>query len=182
VRELASWGCGTTMHVVRLIAPSIDGEDHTKDIDFTPNGIRARWQAGYADAKRMIKRAPGHASWIPRRVSSSTTAECSSRPGLRRASTDSPAARDDEARRRCRASSPSRPAGLLRSGKRDELAGQRGQELGHRRMNVHHPLQVRSRCFRVHAIEDRVDGLVAAGAEDGRAEDLARVAVDPRSS
>src|SRR5438067_4136078 len=25
-RELASWGCGTTMHVVRLIAPSIDGE------------------------------------------------------------------------------------------------------------------------------------------------------------
>jgi NTE family protein len=58
VRELASWGCGTTMHVVRLIAPSIDGEDHTKDIDFTRNGIRARWQAGYADAKRMIKRAP----------------------------------------------------------------------------------------------------------------------------
>ena len=46
------------MHVVRLIAPSIDGEDHTQDIDFTPNGIRARWQAGYADAKRMIKRAP----------------------------------------------------------------------------------------------------------------------------
>jgi NTE family protein len=58
VRELASWGCGTTMHVVRLIAPSIDGEDHTKDIDFTPGGIRARWQAGYADAKRMLKRAP----------------------------------------------------------------------------------------------------------------------------
>ncbi len=58
VRELASWGCGTTMHVVRLIAPQIDGEDHTKDIDFTPGGIRARWQAGFADAKRMLKRAP----------------------------------------------------------------------------------------------------------------------------
>jgi NTE family protein len=58
VRELASWGCGTTMHVVRLIAPGIEGEDHTKDIDFTPGGIHARWQAGYADAKRMIKRSP----------------------------------------------------------------------------------------------------------------------------
>jgi len=58
VRELASWGCGTTMHVVRLVAPSLDGEDHTKDIDFTPDGIRARWQAGYSDARRILKRAP----------------------------------------------------------------------------------------------------------------------------
>ena len=48
-RELASWGCGTTMHVMRLQAPRLDGEDHTKDIDFTPAGVRARWQAGYAD-------------------------------------------------------------------------------------------------------------------------------------
>ena len=57
-KELASWGCGTTMHVARLVAPSIDREDHTKDIDFTPAGIRARWQAGYADTKRMLERAP----------------------------------------------------------------------------------------------------------------------------
>ena len=40
--ELAGWGCRTTMHVVRLLAPKLDGEDHTKDIDFTPAGIRAR--------------------------------------------------------------------------------------------------------------------------------------------
>jgi NTE family protein len=40
-RELASWGCGTTMHVARLVAPKLDREDHTKDIDFTPAGIRA---------------------------------------------------------------------------------------------------------------------------------------------
>jgi len=58
VKELASWGCKTTMHVVRLVAPKIDGEDHTKDIDFTPAGIRARWQAGYADTKRMLEAAP----------------------------------------------------------------------------------------------------------------------------
>ena len=58
VKELASWGCGTTMHVVRLNAPKLDGEDHTKDIDFSPGGIRARWQAGYADTQRMLGRAP----------------------------------------------------------------------------------------------------------------------------
>jgi len=57
-KELASWGCGTTMHVARLVAPRLDGEDHTKDIDFTPAGIRARWQAGYADTRRMLERAP----------------------------------------------------------------------------------------------------------------------------
>jgi NTE family protein len=58
VRELTAWGCGTTMHVARLNAPSLEGEDHTKDIDFTPEGIRARWQAGYADTRRMLDRAP----------------------------------------------------------------------------------------------------------------------------
>jgi len=58
VRELSSWGCGTTMHVVRLLAPRIDGEDHTKDIDFTSAGIRARREAGYIATQRMIQRAP----------------------------------------------------------------------------------------------------------------------------
>ena len=57
-RELASWGCGTTMHVVRLAASRLDGEDHTKDIDFTPSGIEARRKAGYADTRRMLKAAP----------------------------------------------------------------------------------------------------------------------------
>jgi NTE family protein len=60
VAELASWGCGTTMHVVHLLAPRVDGEDHTKDIDFTPAGIRTRRQAGYADTMRMFHRAPWH--------------------------------------------------------------------------------------------------------------------------
>lgn len=58
VRELASWGCRTTMHVVRLLAPRLMDEDHTKDIDFTRDGIRARWAAGYTDAKDAIARAP----------------------------------------------------------------------------------------------------------------------------
>ena len=58
VKELASWGCGTTMHVAHLVAPRLEGEDHTKDIDFTPAGVRARRQAGYADTLRMVERSP----------------------------------------------------------------------------------------------------------------------------
>src|ERR1700756_1703923 len=30
VRELASYGCETTMHLIRLLAPRLDDEDHTK--------------------------------------------------------------------------------------------------------------------------------------------------------
>jgi NTE family protein len=58
LRELASWGCGTNMHVVSLKAPRIGNEDHTKDIDFSAAGIRARWQAGYEDARRFIALRP----------------------------------------------------------------------------------------------------------------------------
>jgi NTE family protein len=58
VKELTSWGCGTTMHVLRLLAPRVASEDQNKDIDFSATGIHARWAAGYADTVAMIKRAP----------------------------------------------------------------------------------------------------------------------------
>jgi NTE family protein len=58
VKELASWGCGTIMHVARLNAPSLDGEDQLKDIDFTPAGIRSRRLAGYNETRRMVALAP----------------------------------------------------------------------------------------------------------------------------
>jgi NTE family protein len=58
ISDLASHGCGTTMHVVRLLAPEHDGDDYTKDIDFTPEGIAARREAGYADAREMLARRP----------------------------------------------------------------------------------------------------------------------------
>ncbi|HYN13193.1 MAG TPA: patatin-like phospholipase family protein [Burkholderiales bacterium] len=64
-RELASWGCGTTMHVVRLLAPALDGEDYLKDLDFSAAGIRFRCEAGLADARRMIERAPWDAPVDP---------------------------------------------------------------------------------------------------------------------
>ena len=58
LRDLASYGCLTRMHVVRLLAPPIHGEDHTKDIDFSPDGIRARWDAGYTDTNRVLADRP----------------------------------------------------------------------------------------------------------------------------
>jgi NTE family protein len=58
VKDLLSWGCHTSMHVVELNAPPFVGEDPTKDIDFSATGIQARWVAGYAQAKRVIELAP----------------------------------------------------------------------------------------------------------------------------
>jgi NTE family protein len=58
VKELASYGCSTVMHLVRLLSPRLDGEDHTKDIDFTRAGIRSRWQAGYEHAQRVLAEKP----------------------------------------------------------------------------------------------------------------------------
>jgi NTE family protein len=57
VRELAGYGCLTQMHVVALVAPSLPNEDHTKDIDFSGAGIRARWDAGYAQTMAAIEQA-----------------------------------------------------------------------------------------------------------------------------
>jgi NTE family protein len=58
VKDLAEYGCLTRMHVVRLLAPRLDNENHTKDIDFSPTGIRLRWEAGRADTARALRRAP----------------------------------------------------------------------------------------------------------------------------
>ncbi len=65
VREMASYGCLTRMHVVRLLAPPLEGEDHTKDIDFSRKGIRTRWAAGYGDARRVLADAPWEAEVDP---------------------------------------------------------------------------------------------------------------------
>jgi NTE family protein len=58
VRELISYGCQTRMHVVPLLAPQLDHETNTKDIDFSSSGIRRRWDAGNADTKAVIERSP----------------------------------------------------------------------------------------------------------------------------
>jgi NTE family protein len=65
VHELTSLGCSTTMHVAHLVAPRLPGEDHSKDIDFTPQGVRVRCEAGYADTLSMIQRAPWNQATDP---------------------------------------------------------------------------------------------------------------------
>lgn len=58
IDELAGWGCVTQMHIVRLLAPSLVNDNHTKDVDFSPSGIKKRWEAGYAHMQRVINRKP----------------------------------------------------------------------------------------------------------------------------
>jgi NTE family protein len=60
VKELTGYGCSTQMHVVRLLAPQLNRETHTKDVDFSPSGIMKRWDAGYTHTKAVLERAP----WI----------------------------------------------------------------------------------------------------------------------
>ena len=54
VRDLASYGCVTQMHVVRLLAPRLENENHTKDKFL----IRMRREAGYEATMRALKQAP----------------------------------------------------------------------------------------------------------------------------
>jgi NTE family protein len=65
VQELAGYGCVTQMHVVRLLAPRLDNENHTKDIDFTPSGIRMRREAGFEATMRALRQAPWEGDFDP---------------------------------------------------------------------------------------------------------------------
>jgi NTE family protein len=65
VQELAGHGCLTRMHVVRVVAPALPGETHTKDIDFSRAGVAARWAAGLADMRRVLARQPWNDPFDP---------------------------------------------------------------------------------------------------------------------
>ncbi len=65
VKMLASYGCVTRMHVVRLLAQPLDAEDQTKDIDFSRSGIRQRRAAGREDTLRVLKSAPWNGEFDP---------------------------------------------------------------------------------------------------------------------
>ncbi len=64
-KELAGYGCYTRIHVVRLLAPALDDEDHTKDVDFSPRGIRERWDAGYRDTTEALEKRPWNGDFDP---------------------------------------------------------------------------------------------------------------------
>lgn len=65
VRKLLASGCQTRMHVVQLLAPQLDHEDHTKDIDFSQSGIERRWEAGYAHTTAVLARKPWEDQFDP---------------------------------------------------------------------------------------------------------------------
>jgi len=65
VKELASYGCTTRMHVIRLLAPRLDAESHIKDVDFSPSGIRMRWDAGYEATSRALEDMPWQREFDP---------------------------------------------------------------------------------------------------------------------
>jgi NTE family protein len=56
VKEMAGYGCGTFMHIVRINANQ--DEDYLREIDFSTSGITRRWRAGYEDAMRTLERRP----------------------------------------------------------------------------------------------------------------------------
>jgi len=58
VKRMLGYGCATVMHLLPLHAPRLEGEDQTKDIDFTAAGIDSRRKAGYADTLRVLEERP----------------------------------------------------------------------------------------------------------------------------
>ena len=58
VREMAGYGCGTFMHIVRINAHPGKNDDLLREIDFSSEGIRGRWKAGYDDTMRTLERRP----------------------------------------------------------------------------------------------------------------------------
>jgi NTE family protein len=58
IADLMAWGCSTTMHVIKLISPRLNGEDQMKDIDFTIDGITQRQTAGYEETLNALYQHP----------------------------------------------------------------------------------------------------------------------------
>ena len=65
VSALTAYGCPTIMHVVRLLAPQLENENHTKDVDFSPSSLRMRWEAGYTKTARALEQAPWENDFDP---------------------------------------------------------------------------------------------------------------------
>ena len=47
------------------VAPRLKNENHTKDIDFSPSGIRMRREAGREATMRALKQAPWQGKFDP---------------------------------------------------------------------------------------------------------------------
>ncbi len=56
-RQAAALGCDSVYHVVRLGAPHLPGEDQYKDIEFVPERVAKRAQAGFDDTTAALESA-----------------------------------------------------------------------------------------------------------------------------
>jgi NTE family protein len=65
VKLLKSYGCVTRMHVVRLLAAPLAGEDQSKDMDFSRSGIEQRRRAGREDTRRALQQQPWNGEFDP---------------------------------------------------------------------------------------------------------------------
>lgn len=63
--DLLESGCATVMHLCRLQAPRLAGEDALRDIDFSAQGIEQRRQAGYSDTVHLLQSKPWTESYDP---------------------------------------------------------------------------------------------------------------------
>jgi len=68
VRVLADHGCMTQMHVVRLLAPTLPGEDHLKEFDFARAASRRGGQQGWPIPS--VGWLPRHGTTLPIRWTS----------------------------------------------------------------------------------------------------------------
>lgn len=64
-QALSAWGCSTVMQIVNLMVPHLPGEDQTKDIDFSPQGVRQRTEAGLALGRQALLAQPWNEARAP---------------------------------------------------------------------------------------------------------------------
>ncbi|WP_426113055.1 patatin-like phospholipase family protein [Massilia sp. PWRC2] len=60
VRAILERGQQHSIHIARLMMPSLAGDGAGKDIDFSPAIVKARWQAGVNDGQRLV----AHKEWL----------------------------------------------------------------------------------------------------------------------
>ena len=58
VKELLAMGCDSRIDIVHLVMRALPGEDSWRDIDFSDSRLRARWEAGVKDGRRILAHAP----------------------------------------------------------------------------------------------------------------------------
>ncbi len=60
IKELLALGCDSRIDVVHLVMQALPGEDSWRDIDFSDARLRARWDAGLRDGRRVLR----HSDWL----------------------------------------------------------------------------------------------------------------------